>query len=136
MSRLAVEPDSQLHLPLPIDSVAKQVVTAIMSDPSLGIDSLMRDANASRRTIERRFMAETGMSLGQWRRRARILASVALLAQGDSVTRVAGAVGYSSPSSFVAAFRSELGDPPREFMRAAADPNRRPERSAAGRPQR
>jgi len=58
------------------------------------------------------------MSPGQWRRRARILAAVAMLAEGESVTRVAVTVGYASPSSFVAAFRSELGSSPREFMRS------------------
>ncbi len=118
--RLAAEPDAQLHLPLPADPVAKQVAMAIMSDPALHLDGLVRDANANRRTIERRFAAETRMSLGQWRRRARILAALTMLAQGDSVTLVAVTVGYSSSSSFVAAFRSELGSPPREFMRATS----------------
>lgn len=33
-------------------------------------------------------------------------------------TRVALTLGYASPSPFVAAFRSELGSPPREFMRS------------------
>lgn len=115
--RLAAESDSQLHLPLPADLVAKQVAMAMLADPSLDIDVLLRGANANRRTIERRFASETSMTLGQWRRRARIVAAVGLLAQDESVTRVAVTVGYSSPSSFVAAFRSELGVPPREFMR-------------------
>lgn len=115
--RLASEPDAQLHLPLPLSAVARQITASIMSDPSLGLDDCLRDAHASRRTVERHFKAETGMSLGQWRRRARILASVAMLAQGDNVTRTALRVGYATPSSFVSAFRSELGSPPREFMR-------------------
>ncbi len=118
--RLAAEPDSQLHLPLPADSVARQIATAIMSDPAVDLGVLLRDANANRRTIERRFRSETRMSLGQWRRRARIMAAVAMLAQGDSITLVAVTVGYSSSSSFVAAFRSELGAPPRVFMRASS----------------
>lgn len=118
--RLAVEPDSQLHLPLPADDVAKQVATAIMSNPAVDLELLLRAASANRRTIERRFTSETAMSLGQWRRRARILAAVAMLAKGDSVTLVAASVGYSSSSSFVAAFRSELGAPPREFMRLSS----------------
>jgi len=115
--RLANEPDAQLHLPLPLNPVARQIAASIMSDPALGLDDCLRDANASRRTLERHFKAETGMSLGQWRRRARILAAVAMLSEGDSVTRTALTVGYATPSSFVAAFRSELGLPPREFMR-------------------
>jgi len=89
-----------------------------MADPAVVLDDLQRAVGASRRTIERRFKSETRMSLGQWRRRARVLAAVSLLSQGDSVTRVAVTVGYSSPSSFVAAFRSELGSAPRQFMQS------------------
>lgn len=116
--RLASEPDAPLHLPLPVDPVAKEVAASIISDPAIDLEHQLQSANASRRTIERRFKSETFMSLGQWRRRARILAAVSMLAQGDSVTRVAVTVGYASPSAFVSAFRSELGAPPREFMRS------------------
>ncbi len=114
--RLANESDADLHLPLPADPVAKEVAAAIMSEPAVGLDEHLRAANASRRTLERRFSTETRMSLGQWRRRARILGAVAMLGQGHSVTQVALSVGYASPSSFVSAFRAELGSPPRDFM--------------------
>ncbi len=114
--RLASEPDAPLHLGLPTDSVARQVAASIRSDPAADLSTHLRAANANRRTIERRFVSETRMSLGQWRRRARILAAVDLLANGESVTRSAMHVGYASPSSFVSAFRSELGMPPRAFM--------------------
>ncbi len=116
--QLASEPDAPLHLPLPADPAAREVASAIMSDPAVDLDDRLGMANANRRTIERRFKSETRMSPGQWRRRARILAAVSMLAEGESVTRVAVTVGYASPSSFVAAFRSELGSPPREFMRS------------------
>ena len=116
--RLASTVNAPLHLPLPVDPVARAVASSIMADPAVGLDDLLRAVGASRRTIERRFKSETRMSLGQWRRRARVLAAVSLLSQGDSVTRVAVTVGYSSPSSFVAAFRSELGSAPRQFMQS------------------
>lgn len=116
---LADEPNAPLHLALPVDPTARVVAALIRSDPAAGLDASVRAANANRRTIERRFVSETLMSLGQWRRRARVLAAVARLAQGESVTSVAVAVGYASPSSFVSAFRSELGSPPREFMRSS-----------------
>ena len=116
--RLASTVNVPLHLPLPVDPVARAVASSIMADPAVVLDDLQRAVGASRRTIERRFKSETRMSLGQWRRRARVLAAVALLSQGDSVTRVAVTVGYSSPSSFVAAFRSELGSAPRQFMQS------------------
>jgi len=114
--RLANESDADVHLPLPADPIAVEVAAAIMSEPAVGLDEHLQAANASRRTLERRFSAETQMSLGQWRRRARILAAVTQLGQGNSVTQVAMTVGYASPSSFVSAFRAELGSPPRDFM--------------------
>lgn len=114
--RLAAEPDTPLHLPLPSDAAAADVATAIMAEPAWPLDRCLSAAGASRRTVERRFKSETLMSLGQWRRRARVLEAVAMLARGKSVTSTANAVGYASPSSFVFAFRAELGSSPRTFM--------------------
>lgn len=114
--QLAAEPDEPLHLPFPIDPGAAIVANAITADPAVPLEERLRAADASRRTLERRFKAETRLTLGQWHRRARILAAVSLLAEGLSVTRVATGVGYASPSSFVAAFRAELNCPPRRFI--------------------
>ncbi len=114
--QLGRERDQPLRLPLPVEETANAVAASIMSEPAVGLDDHVRAANATRRTLERRFSVETGLSLGRWRRRARVLAAVKLLAEGNSVTQVAMRVGYASPSSFVAAFRSELDSPPREFM--------------------
>lgn len=115
--QLALEPGAPLQLPLPNDPVARDIAAAIMSNPARPLHAQLRAANANRRTIERRFNTETGMSLGKWRRRARVLASVARLAEGERVTNVAVTMGYSSPSAFVAAFRAELGTSPRDYMR-------------------
>jgi AraC-like DNA-binding protein len=116
-ARLAAEPHAPLHLPLPTDDDARRVARAIYSNPALPLAAHEGTARMSRRSLERRFMAETHMSLGQWRRRARIIAAVLMLADGDTVTRAAVNVGYATPSSFVVAFRSELHATPREFMR-------------------
>lgn len=111
--------DARLHLPFPVDSQARSVARAIMSEPAASLERHLKQAAMSRRTLERRFRTETQMSLGQWRRRACILASIPMLTEGTSVTSVAYRVGYSSASSFIAAFRSELDAPPREFTRSA-----------------
>jgi len=116
--QLARLPDVPLQLPLPIDRSARAVATAIMSQPATSLSDQLRAADASRRTLERRFTAETRMSLGRWRRRACILAAVSMLSDGDSVSSVALRVGYASPSSFIAAFRAELDTSPLDFMRA------------------
>lgn len=113
-----------LHLPFPVEATARQVAAAVVADPATGLDHHVRSVAASRRTLERRFGAETGMSLGRWRRRARILAAVRMLAEGETVTAVAVRVGYASPSSFVAAFRAELDATPRRFLRELEHPDR------------
>ncbi len=40
-----------------------------------------------------------------------------MLAGGDPVSRVAGRIGYDTPSAFVAAFRRETGQTPGTFFR-------------------
>ncbi|WP_263596284.1 helix-turn-helix domain-containing protein [Pandoraea terrae] len=71
----------------------------------------------SSRTLARRFLADTGMSLRSWRRRMRLLRSIELLASGLGVTRTAMELGYGSTSAFVYAFPMDMGDSPRAYMR-------------------
>ena len=47
------------------------------------VDDMAREAGASRRTLERLFQKETGMSLGRWRQQARLLHAMRLLARGE-----------------------------------------------------
>ena len=78
---------------------------------------LARQAGASKRTIERLFKAETGVSFQQWRQRLRVIQALRLLASGESVTSVALDVGYSGTSAFIAMFKSELGTTPRRIWK-------------------
>jgi AraC-like DNA-binding protein len=75
-----------------------------------------KHAGASARTLERLFRSETGLSFGAWRQRARLIRSLQLLADGESVTRTAIAVGYESTSAFVAAFRRTIGTTPGQYF--------------------
>jgi AraC-like DNA-binding protein len=76
------------------------------------VDALARQHGLARRTLERRFREETGMSFGMWRQKARLLDSIRLLAEGRSVTETALECGYASVSAFIAAFRSTFGHTP------------------------
>ena len=62
---------------------------------------------ASGRTLARAFVAETGVPFGRWRTLLRLQAALPMLADGEPVSRVAGRVGYDTPSAFVAAFRRD-----------------------------
>ncbi|MBV9743160.1 MAG: AraC family transcriptional regulator [Acidobacteriia bacterium] len=44
------------------------------------VDTLAREHGIARRTLERRFREETGMSFAMWRQKARLLDSIRLLA--------------------------------------------------------
>ena len=67
---------------------------------------------ASPRTLERLFVAETGMGFARWRQRLRLAEAAARLARGEAPARAAAAVGYASAPAFGAAFRAAFGVTP------------------------
>jgi AraC-like DNA-binding protein len=105
--------DAALLLPTPVDTRA-MAATELVTD--LDVAAVCRRVGVGRRTLERLFLAETGMSIGQWRRRRRMLDAVAHLAGGLPVADVALRVGYTTPSAFSAAFRTELGMSPSRWQ--------------------
>jgi AraC-like DNA-binding protein len=73
----------------------------------------------SRRALERRFRAETGMGPGRWRRQRALLQAVEGLAGGAPIKKVAAESGYATPSAFVAAFRKQFGVTPGRYFAQA-----------------
>jgi AraC-like DNA-binding protein len=107
-----------LHLPEPSDRRLLSIAATIRHDPAdrRGLAEWARSAGASERTLARLFQSETGMTFAEWRRQARLLAALAALAEGRSVSEVAYDVGYESPSAFVAMFRRSLGQTPARYF--------------------
>ena len=103
-----------LGLPLPTDEHALIVAQEVLRCPLnvTPIDELAQRHGIAKRTLERRFHDETGMSFGIWRQKARLLNSIRLLAEGKSVTDAALDSGYTSISAFIAAFKSTFGYTP------------------------
>lgn len=103
-----------LALPMPKDPRAVRVAEAVRRDPAdnATVAVLARRAAAGGRTVERLFLAETGMTFGSWRTQARLHHALVLLAQGMPVANVASEVGYASPSAFVSSFKRALGTTP------------------------
>jgi AraC-like DNA-binding protein len=112
-----------LQLPMPQDPRGMRLAAMLSGGERRPMGKLLRDCGASRRTIERVFRSETGMSLGQWMRRQKLLDALRRLAGGESVNNVALELGYSTASAFVAMFRRELGQTPGQYFEV--DPNRR-----------
>jgi AraC-like DNA-binding protein len=103
-----------LQLPLPRDPRARRLAEALRADPALSasLTELARAAGASPRTIQRLFLAETGLPFAQWRQRLRLLHGAAALGGGTSVTEAGFEAGYAGTSAFIAAFRKHFGVTP------------------------
>jgi len=114
---IPIQRPASIQLPLPRDDRGQRVAQRLIDDPGARdeISKLASASGASRRTLERIFLAETGMTVGRWRRRLRILASLELLAEGTPVSLVANRIGYTSTSGFIARFKEVFGVTPSQY---------------------
>ncbi len=107
-----------LHLPVPSDPRLQRITESLRQAP--GNQNTLAQwaavAGASERTLARLFADQTGLTFGQWRQQARLLAGLELLALGQSVTSVALDLGYESPSAFINMFRAALGTSPGKYF--------------------
>lgn len=112
-------PDSGLALPLPRDSRLRRVTDHLQEHPGerLGIEDWALRVGASRRTLARLFREETGLSFREWRERVRLLAALPMLERGESVTLIAGELGYESTSAFIELFQRQLNISPGALAR-------------------
>lgn len=112
-------PTIDLMLPLPNDARARRLADHFQSHPDDRSDlpQLAARVGASVRTLQRCFIAETGITVDAWRQKARLIASTAALANRRSVTVAALECGYDSPSAFIAAFKKQFSVTPRQFTK-------------------
>lgn len=104
-------------LPMPTSEPALIVAETLRFNPGdiRSIDELAQSAHASPRTLERRFRAETGMTLRQWRIRNRMETAAVLLRNDATLTAVAHRVGYTNVNSFRRVFTGHFGMSPTEY---------------------
>ncbi len=113
-------PVTTIAVRLPSAPTARRVAQALRADPAdrRTLQQWGREVGASERTLARAFAAEAGLPFGRWRTLLRLQAALSMLAAGEAVSRVAGRVGYDTPSAFVAAFRRATGQTPGSFFRS------------------
>jgi AraC-like DNA-binding protein len=111
-----IEKASNLVTSLPFPQTPSLLRTArqYAQDPLHGGD-VLKEAGYSRRTLERRFHDETGLSLGAWMQNAKVLAGLRALGEGKTVTEAAIEAGYQSASSFSQSFLRIIGQSPGKF---------------------
>jgi len=122
VDQLEAIPLVPLQLPNPRDQRALRVAEILLGDPSdrRPLTHICKLAGASKRTIERLFQNDVGMTCGKWRQQLRLMQAMRLLAEGAKVTHAALESGYSTPSAFISMFRKTLGTTPTMYFKPAA----------------
>ncbi len=119
LDQIVAQPRSPLSLPLPVDRRLRRVTEALLQNPgdTRDLDAWAAQAGASKRTLNRLFKRETGLSYRDWRAQCRLLHALEMLARGASVAHIAGELGYENASAFIAMFRRALGTTPKRYRR-------------------
>jgi AraC-like DNA-binding protein len=107
-----------LQLPHLSDLKLVRIARILIGDPrdSRTLAQLCRATGAGKRSVERSFQREAGMTFGKWRQQLRLMQGMRLLAEGATVTHAALESGYSTPSAFISMFRKALGITPRCYL--------------------
>lgn len=107
-----------LYLPYPKRENLLRVTERLSDDPGkkMSMEDWAHEAGMSARSFARHFQAETGLTFGQWRQQARLLAALTQLADGATITTTAERLGYESESAFIAMFKRALGTTPGRYF--------------------
>ncbi|OHX13152.1 AraC family transcriptional regulator [Chromobacterium sphagni] len=119
VERLVRASHEESYLPDSAQRLLQPILQAIRQDPAdaTTLKQWAEQVFSTERTLARLFQRELGMSFGQWRARARLLEALSRLKQGDSVQDISAALGYATPSAFIAMFQKQLGDSPERYRR-------------------
>ncbi len=122
LDQLQAIPMLPLQLPNPSDPRALRIAQLLIADPgdSRTLAQVCKVGGAGKRTVERLFQEDVGMSLGRWRQQLRLMQAMRLLGEGAKVTQAALEAGYSTPSAFISMFRKTLGTTPTLYFRKGA----------------
>ena len=106
------------ELPQPVSPALIRAAALIAADApeAAGSAGLARAVGLGVRTLERQFLAETGLTPGRWRRQHVLLGALERLAAGVPIKQVAADSGYATPSAFTAAFRAGFGTTPAHYF--------------------
>jgi len=120
LDEIAASDELPLHIPLPETGPLRAMAEFILGEPAdrRPIDYWARELGVSTRTLERRFKAESGMTVRAFRIQAKLFRALELLSQGLPVNQISDMLGFEAPSTFVAMFRRAFGVTPGRYFRA------------------
>jgi AraC-like DNA-binding protein len=112
-----------LRLPNPTDPRALRIAQVLQAHPDdrRPLRRLCKIGGASKRTVERLFQEDVGMTFGKWRQQLRLIQALRFLAEGAKVTHAALEAGYSTPSAFISMFRKTLGTTPTLYFKTPTE---------------
>ena len=119
LHQLAAVHTIPLQLPHLSDPRLVRIADILMKDPgdTRTLAELCQETGAGKRSVERLFQQEVGMTFGKWRQQLRLMQGMRLLAGGAKVTHAALESGYGTASAFTSMFRKALGITPRSYFR-------------------
>lgn len=104
---------------MPVSSPPLEIALLLRDDPSedRSLAELASAHHVSPRTLERAFLAETGLSPQAWRTQRRMEIAASLLARRAAPAFAAHRTGYASVSAFRRAFKRQYGVVPSEYAK-------------------
>ena len=117
--------DGGLYLPFPKDQRLIRITEGLLRDPGSAktAEQWANTGGISARSLRRLISAETGLSFAQWRNHAKLCHALALLSQGTPVSEVSFSLGYSTPSNFIAMFKTFMGHSPSHYFAKSKQEN-------------
>lgn len=118
LDQIAASPVAPLHLPLPASPPLRTLADSLLDNPAdrRTLEEWAAPLGMSARTLERRFKAETGLSLRGFRRQAKLFRALEMVAAREPVSRISDALGFEGPSAFIAMFRGAFGVTPGRYL--------------------
>ena len=117
LDQIRIQPTASLALPMPTDKRVLTITQSLIANPAdhRNLQQWGQEVGASKRTLNRLFPAQTGMSFRSWRQQRRLHRALELLACGESVASIALELGYENTSAFIAMFKRNLGVTPTHY---------------------
>jgi AraC-like DNA-binding protein len=115
----ALDDEMPLNLPVPTDPVVTAATDYTRTHlDRVTVSDVTRAVGVSERTLRRIFNTHLGMSWRSYLLRARVLRSMAMLAQPDrSILEVSIAVGFDDAGAFARSFARHCGETPSAYKR-------------------